>query len=52
MTLREKLARELCRWEDGSVFTPGERWEYAKDRRRYFREADRILKMVKGGGKQ
>jgi hypothetical protein len=49
MTLREKLAREL--WD----FAYSGEWETTKvwecERVACFREADRIIKMVKGGGK-
>jgi hypothetical protein len=51
---REKLARELCRWDwDDRVIGPETVWGDRKspdqpDRERYRREADRILKMVCG----
>jgi hypothetical protein len=49
MTTREKLARELYRWS--YYATPC--WEKTLDeiRKQCLREADRIIKLLKGGEK-
>ena len=55
VTTREKLARELCRWHD-SWLDPNHKstdrdWEITVDKDFLFREADRIIKLLKGGKK-
>lgn len=51
MTTREKLARELCRWDCARrIYAP---WSQQTKTYHnfYFREADRIIKLLKGGKK-
>jgi len=51
MTTREKLARELCRWDWARrIYAP---WSQQTKTYHnfYFREADRIIKLLKGGKK-
>jgi hypothetical protein len=46
---RERLARELCRWDDETPrFCNVWKYQPTHVRRVYRREADRILKMVCG----
>jgi hypothetical protein len=49
---RERLARELCRWDEVTPrFTNA--WEYqpSQERRLYRREADRVIRLL-GKGKK
>lgn len=48
MTIVEQVARELCRWDVRVLSGTPWPWTVAVDKRRYRREARKLVKMVCG----